>query len=210
MSWEDIIKEKDTNVVKKDKEYMKMQKGVYKIRLLDLQPVTVWTHYVKSANGGKGLSFTCLGKSVCPCCIENDLLVAGGGDKKYTSREVSTINVLDRADGEVKILSKGKTLFKALWNAHMSLKSISDNPDLKITDHDIQVTVAGSGTDTEYSAIPMKPEVLDTSALEKYDIEKSVAKLKVDDFKRLLAGETIADVFKDDKVDNSAVDFTKG
>ena len=77
------------------------------IRVLDEEPVISWSHFVPrghsafpNANAGKGISFICPGRDVCPICDWNKQQVAKAGGSKpnnlLNSRKVYTFNVLDR------------------------------------------------------------------------------------------------------------------
>jgi len=75
------------------------------IRILDSVPVISWSHFVPkkhvafpNANAGKGMSFICPGRDVCPICDWNKQLRAKEEKPKnlLNSRKVYTFNVLDR------------------------------------------------------------------------------------------------------------------
>jgi hypothetical protein len=77
------------------------------IRVLDKTPVVTWSHYVPkrhsafpNANAGKGMSFMCPGRDVCPICDWNRQQRVEAGKEKpknlLNSRKVYTFNVVDR------------------------------------------------------------------------------------------------------------------
>ena len=75
------------------------------IRVLDDVPVVSWSHYVPkkhaafpTANAGKGMSFICPGRDVCPICEWNKAQYEKEEKPKNTlnSRKIFTFNVLDR------------------------------------------------------------------------------------------------------------------
>jgi len=77
------------------------------IRVLDKFPVVTWSHYVPkkhsafpNANAGKGMSFMCPGRDVCPICEWNRQQRAESGKERpinlLNSRKVYTFNVIDR------------------------------------------------------------------------------------------------------------------
>jgi len=76
------------------------------VRVLDKVPVVSWSHFVPkrhaafpNANAGKGMSFICPGRDICPICDWNKKQLSSTGEKpknSLNSRKVFTFNVLDR------------------------------------------------------------------------------------------------------------------
>jgi hypothetical protein len=75
------------------------------IRVLDKEPKVSWSHWVPrgnsafpNTNGGKGMSFMCPGKDVCPICKWNAEAKAKNpkDPNLIRARRVFTFNVLDR------------------------------------------------------------------------------------------------------------------
>lgn len=75
------------------------------VRILDAVPIVSWSHFVPkkhvafpNANAGKGMSFICPGRDICPICDWNKQLRAKEEKPKnlLNSRKVYTFNVLDR------------------------------------------------------------------------------------------------------------------
>jgi len=78
------------------------------IRVLDETPVISWSHFVPrkhtafpNANAGKGMSFICPGRDICPICDWNKKQQPADGSKPknlLNSRKVYTFNILDRTN----------------------------------------------------------------------------------------------------------------
>lgn len=75
------------------------------VRVLDKVPFVSWSHFVPkrhvafpNTNAGKGMSFMCPGRDICPICEWNKQQTSGGEKPKnlLNSRRVYTFNVLDR------------------------------------------------------------------------------------------------------------------
>lgn len=211
MGWNDIINDSKGGD-KKETKYIPLKANpdgsavTYQMRVLDAEPYSRWTHWVQSANGGKGTSMDCIGKG-CPACAK---IKVEGKSRQLSSRKQHALNVINRASGEVEVLDKGNSCFESLVGI---LEEVGD-----LRNYDIKIRVAGEGTDTVYTPIPMpaKPLTDAEKALVKYDFAELYPKLTPEQMTEMINGATWKDVLgnaapdavvgDDDKLD---VDFTK-
>lgn len=157
-------------------KYLKLKPGVTKIRVLDEEPFSRWTHWIQAANSGKGLSVDCLGKG-CPVCAEIAKDKKAKATKRYNSTKSHAINILARSfktlqgvetslNNEVNILDKGNKIFTGL------LACMSNMGDLR--NYDVTITQVGedfgSITQTVMPTFPPSPLTDEEKALPKYDL----------------------------------------
>jgi len=208
MGWNDIKQNSGSND-KPDVNYLSLGEGTHQIRILSEEPYTRWTHWVQSANGGKGLTVNCIGKN-CPICSEIKAAKANKEKPKYNSRKLHALNVIDRKTGEVAILDKGNALFEQLLGL---FEEIGDPRE-----YDVKIRVSGTGRDTSYVVIPMPATKLTDAekALEQYDFDEIYTNLTPEQIQQLIDGATYADIFGDKDndddepdVDIPEVDFMK-
>ena len=192
MAWNEVANTKSES--QSEVEFKTLSEGTHAVRILDDEPLTRWTHWLPSANAGKGCSVTCIGKN-CPVC---ELIKQAKKDKVKTSlssRKTHAINVLDREDGKVKLIDKGNGLFDALIGVReMLMDDVGD-----ITNYDVKIKVTGTGMDTSYVAIPMtaKPLTAEEKALELYNKEEIFKIFTAEQIVKLMAGATFADISDD-------------
>lgn len=154
MSTWDLVLKESGNGNGSEVEFVKIQKGTTKLRVMDKEPVVMWKHWIQNANNGKGMSAICLGKANCPVCKANAEAEKAGLKKKYSVSQSFAVNALIEIDGEkkVQILEKGKTLFKAL---HVIMSQMGD-----LKNYEVNITRTGDKMqDITYTAIPQFPPV---------------------------------------------------
>lgn len=175
-------------------DFLKLEIGDNKIRILDIAPHSYKERFVPSANGGKGASLPYFGKDdllekenqafmkkVFEEADEKKLkdkarkdFLRDEGYKKQPwnkIREKHIIHVLDRATGEVKLLDKGNGIFKHIKK--LALNADWGDPRY----YDITISMDGDKNDfqsIEYSvtASPNKGNI--TEAEQKLYDEKKI------------------------------------
>jgi len=178
-------------------EYLKLPEGDTRIRILDPAPYAFEEWWAPKGNGGKGCSIPYKGKDdllekenrehMQKVFEEADKRgLEGEARKKFIrkygyeklpwgkTRKRYVIHVLDRSDGQVKLLEKGNGLFK-------EIKKYALNPEYgDPRQYDITITRKGSGLNTEYTVTPARQNTpLTPEELELYNRNKvDLAKLK--------------------------------
>jgi hypothetical protein len=214
-------------------DFIKLEIGANKMRILDLAPHSYKERFVPSANGGQGASLPYFGsddlmekenqafmkkvfaeadKKKLKDKARKDFLRDEGYKKQPWSkiREKHVIHVLDRATGEVKLLDKGNGIFKKI----KSLAMDSDWGDPRF--YDINITMSGDPKDfqsIEYAvtASPNKGDI--TDAEKKLYEEKKIdlVKFKGADYTAeqaylIAKGKTFQEVLGNGSEDSEAVD----
>lgn len=203
-------------------DFLKLEIGDNKIRILDMAPHSYKERFVPSANGGKGASLPYFGKDdlmekenqkfmkeifeeadkrKLKDKARKDFLRDEGYKKQPWNkiREKHIIHVLDRATGEVKLLDKGNGIFKHIKKLAMN----ADWGDPRY--YDITISMDGDKNDfqsIEYSvtASPNKGNI--TEAEQKlYDEKKidlaqfkSAGDMTAEDAYEIASGATFTDV----------------
>lgn len=220
MGWNEIKNQKSGDSGdKKDIKWANLQQGTHQFRILDEEPYSRWTHWIQSANSGKGSTVECIGKD-CPVCEAIKAAKAQKLTPKFNSRKQHAVNALQRKTGsdgkpvpgdigELVIIDKGNALFESLAGIY---EEVGD-----LRGYDIKIRVTGAGKDTSYTPIPLAPKALtaDEQAIEKYDFDKTFTKLNRDQVIMLMNGGSYKDIFDtdtetaDDGEPPFNVDFTK-
>lgn len=125
--------------IKEKSDWLNLKEGSNKIRIVS-NFVDYGVHSVKEE--GKYKSVVCVGKeNGCPYCAE-----------KLPVKIQFLGWVIDRKDGEVKLLKIGWTIAEKLRN----LKESEDYGFEDLPDYDIDIIRTGEGLDTEYDVIPAR------------------------------------------------------
>jgi cation transport regulator ChaB len=203
-------------------DFLKLEIGDNKIRILDLAPHSYKERYVPSANDGKGASLPYFGKEDLMEKENQDFMkkiFQEADDKKLKDkkrkdflrdegykkqpwnkiREKHIIHVLDRATGEVKLLDKGNGIFKHIKKLAMN----SDWGDPRF--YDITISMDGDKNDfqtIEYSvtASPNKGSITDAERKlyeeKKIDLAqfKSAGDMTPEQAYKIAQGATFTDV----------------
>lgn len=127
--------------------YLKLKQGENKIRIVS--EAEVFGKHFKNKK-----STICLGKEICDLCIE--------GDKPKPSW---LMWVIDRADGEIKMLEAGYQIISQVQKMAQS----SEYGFEGLPSYDIIIQKEGEGLDTEYIATPARKDS-DLTEEEKEDI----------------------------------------
>lgn len=196
MSWLELknTESANSNRPQGDKpNYIKFPVGTTPIRVIDEEPLSRWTHWIPQANGGKGLSVTCIGKQGCPVCQAMAADKAANIKTRYSARKLHAINVIDKRDGKVGIVDQSNKFFESL------LTIMEQMGDLR--NYDVSVTRKGTGfNDTEYTILPKFPPTPMTSSemeLQKYNLEEIYAPFTASEIVRFMNGATIEEVVKE-------------
>lgn len=202
MSWADT--ETNNNTEKKEIEYLKFEEGVTVLRILDEEPLSRWTHWIKEANGGKGVGIYCTNDKTCPICKVNAQEKKEGlkpSERTYRTSMSHSINVLvktvnGKEVNKVMVLEKGNGLFGQLHSQMAMLSASGLSPDLRLVDLIINKT--GTGLNTKYTVMPNMRKIysLDDSEmkLEKYDLEQLKPALTAEQITDLMGGANFNDV----------------
>lgn len=219
MGWNDIKAGKNNNSTsdKKEVKWANLSAGTHQFRILDDEPYSRWTHWVQSANAGKGATIECIGRE-CPICIARK---TDDGKKRFSCRKQHALNAIQRKlgndgkpipgdVGEVVIIDKGNGLFEALDNI---MDEVGD-----LRGYDIKIRVSGSGKDTSYTPIPLaaKPLTEAEKTLERYDFATIFSSFTPEQISALMNGATYKDILgtnddnnNDSDTTNLNVDFTQ-
>lgn len=138
-------------------EFVKTPVGTTRIRVIDSEPKAIWKHWVKSANGGKGMSVVCKGKDECPICKANNEAKEKGLKPPYSTTLAFAMNSIVKGTDEngqtvdkIAILEKSKTFFKTLGQI------MSASGDL--INYEINIMRTGEKmNDTKYTILPVFP-----------------------------------------------------
>jgi len=192
MSWNEILNPQSNNTVNNEGavKYCKLKAGANKLRVLDEEPYSRWSHWIPQANSGKGTSVDCIGKD-CPVCAKIKEDKANGVKQKYSTKKAHAINVLNRETNEVEILDSGNKIFQGLATL------LSQMGDLR--KYDVNIVKSGSGTSTTYQVLPIYPPVPLTDAeknMKLYDIKNIYKKLTKEQILGLMSGKSLAEVTK--------------
>ncbi|MGL4774506.1 MAG: hypothetical protein ACRC2K_13175 [Clostridium sp.] len=207
MSWDNIGNENQGN--KNEIPYVKFPQGQSIIRILDDAPYSRWTHWLPQANGGKGLSIDCIGKT-CPVCKARK--ESEENKSKYSVRMAHSINVLVKKLGnetknEVMVFEGGNGIFSDIKNIMTLMEMQGAEKDL--TQTDIIVMRSGEKLSTKYSVMimpPFSPLTEEQKALDKYNTEELKPLFTAEQISGLMAGKTIEEVVEETKEQD--VDFT--
>lgn len=213
MAWEEVGSNNE-NSEKKEVKYLKFPVGATRIRVLDSEPYSRWTHWLPApANGGKGVSIDCIGKG-CPVCETINMEKAKGTPRekiRFSTKKTHSINVLVKSDtgSEVNVLEQGNGLFGQLKDVMVMMSSIGMKPDL--TTVDVMVNRTGTGfSDTKYSVMPLmnevKPLTEEELNLEKYDLKNLKPKLEPAQIIAIMNGAKLEDVAKEDMEEDKPVE----
>jgi len=174
-------------------EFLKLQMGVNLIRVVG-NPSLIDIHWEKGLDG-QAKKIICPGKG-CPICK-----IGHVPQSRYQ------VQVIDRADGKIKILEGGVTIFNQIKECAM------DDDFGDPTQYDFKIKKEGTGRDTKYSLRPV-PKKVPLTAEEKELIVNSrkladINKTKTID-EILLMGieclsDSIADISNDDFDDEPEV-----
>jgi len=117
-------------------QFMKLTPGKYQVRLLGT-PIN-FHKFVVQGNDGRW-------RSVVPEDVENNPVVQNHNLKPS---ERYAINVIDRADGEIKILEAGITVFRTFREFY---KATERNPGASAKGADFSIAVQGAGRNKRYN-----------------------------------------------------------
>jgi hypothetical protein len=185
-------------------DFMKIEMGDNKVRILDMIPYTYKERWSNQANGGQGASIPFLGEAdlmeqenqafmkkifkeadakKLKDKARKDFLRDEGYKKQPWNkvREKHIIHVLDRATGEVKLLDKGNGIFGKIKK--LALNAEYGDP----RQYDITITMTGDSKDfttIEYTVTPARSNTPLTEAEAKLYEEKKIdlKKFKTPDY----------------------------
>lgn len=186
--------------------FIKIPSGVTKLRIVDAEPKVMWKHWIQRANGGKGMSVVCIGKS-CPICEDMKNAKARGAKSNYSATRSFAINAIQKdKDGVVThgVLEKGVGLFKPIGVIREQMGDLIN--------YDITITRTGEKMqDITYTVLPVYPptplgaEELTEVECNKYDLENVYNIYTREEIIKLMNGENIYN----NAEDNTSVENTQ-
>lgn len=199
MAWDDVKTSGETdNKIK----YTVFKNGITQGRIVDEEPYSVWTHWIPTANGGKGGSADCIGRDVCPACKKIAEDKKNGTKSKITTRRQHRINWINRETGDVEILEQGNSVFSGL------LTLLEQMGDLR--NYDVKIIKKGETFNTtEYQVIPVFPPTElteDEKNLTRYTVEQMDNSLTPEQIEMLIQGARYKDLYENDNEDSGESD----
>lgn len=196
MAWNDIQNGGNSNAGSSDGAdkiaFTNTPVGTVLLRVVDAEPISRWTHWIQSAQGGKGISVTCIGKG-CPCCKDISEAKKASGKSKYNSSKKHALNVINRTAGnKIEVLDKGNKIFGQMV---VLIQQMGD-----IRNYDITITRVGEEVNQiNYTVLPkFPPTPLSAADIElsktKYDIKEVTKAYSLAEVNMFIAGSTMDEV----------------
>ena len=182
----------------KKQEFTKFPEGVTKIRIIDIEPVERWTHWMARDKR----SINCPGKG-CPICNIRKQEKANKLPYTYPMARRFALQVLNRNTNKLEIMEQGITFFQDLRDVMELLAKDKKS----LIDVDLQVRRRGSGKDGTSYRIDVAEEYIltaeDTKMMEeKIDLKEYFTPHTPEQITRVVAGEKFDEVmYGDDKDD---------
>lgn len=135
---------------KKPVPFLKMEKynSTHTMRVVSAQPMQYHCHWVEGSSGGK-VKVNCTLDETCPVVDEKT-------NQKCMGRLAQTrwyVKVIDRADGQVKVLDIGPQIFNQIAELHSTSWGSS-------TQYDISIKKGTKGSSPLYNVTPLPKETL--------------------------------------------------
>lgn len=183
----------------KKQEFTKFPEGVTKIRIIDIEPVERWTHWMARDKR----SINCPGKG-CPICNIRKQEKANKLPYTYPMARRFALQVLNRNTNKMEIMEQGINFFQDLRDV-MELLATQDK---SLIDVDLQVRRRGSGKDGTSYRIDVAEEYALTAedvkmVEEKIDLKEYFTPHTPEQITRVVAGEKFDEVMYGDDKDNS-------
>lgn len=188
-----------------DVPWMTLDQGDNLIRLLSDEDGNFYQetgyHYLRNGKEVKAVTCNKLtdGTECYLCEVVHELYKSKSKADKDLAKEIKAstrvfFNVLDRSDGEAKVLGAGTMIFKEI------LKFFADPDWGDLTDpvagHDLVINKTGEKLDTEYSVMPKpKPTKLGVE-VELFDLSSLIKQYSVEEQEALFNGATDEDIDK--------------
>lgn len=207
MSWNEVGQSAAANSGEAGEKvkYLDLPVGTTQIRIFDNEPTSRWSHWIQSAQGGKGMSVPCVGKGCLICGMiaedkKNKVV------KRYNSSKVHSINVINRQTAEINVLDKGNKIFGQIVEY---MKQLGD-----ARGYDLKITRTGAGTATVYTVIPVFPPTPLTEAdkaLKPYDLSTLGKPFTNEQIQMFIDGKMLSDVLKaGESEENGELPFDTG
>ena len=183
----------------KKQEFTKFPEGVTKIRIIDIEPVERWTHWMARDKR----SINCPGKG-CPICNIRKQEKANKLPYTYLMARRFALQVLNRNTNKLEIMEQGITFFQDLRDV-MELLATQNK---SLIDVDLQVRRRGSGKDGTSYRIDVAEEYTLTAEdikmmEEKIDLKEYFTPHTPEQITRVVAGEKFDEVmYGDDNKDS--------
>lgn len=181
ISWDDMAEDaKTSSGGGNNNKYMKLESGKkYKVRPVG-RPVRFFKYF--RMDGNRVRSAICANPDACPVKAKYPDL-----DKP---RRRYAINIIDRTDGNIKILEAGPTVFQGFMAWYEQTGKSPGGKD----GGDFGITVKGVGRDTEYGVtfLETKPLTAEENELyneKKYDLETEYAAKDAEEIEKRLFGK---------------------
>ena len=183
----------------KKQEFTKFPEGITKIRIIDVEPVERWTHWMARDKR----SINCPGKG-CPICEIRKQEKANKLPYTYLMTRRFALQVLNRNTNKLEIMEQGITFFQDLRDV-MELLATQNK---SLIDVDLQVRRRGSGKDGTSYRIDVAEEYTLTAedvkmVEEKIDLKEYFTPHTPEQITRVVAGEKFDEVmYGDDNKDS--------
>lgn len=192
----------------KKTEYLALKQGEYTIRILDPMETKKYAHFI-----GRGW-IECLGED-CPICQNNKKIMYEHPQEEFNKiagwcprRPRFFLNVIDRSDGKVKVLSCGPQLIEDL---KVMSKAIRDENDQRIDIRHYDWTLIVKGEGREKTTTPShkffgketEPEIGEQTL---YDLDKCLIRLEADEMLDAFNGASLKDIFAMRRAKKEALD----
>jgi hypothetical protein len=204
MDWNNIDIQSPSNQTKTN--FLTFPEGTTIIRIAS-QPIQRRSHWLQSAN----VSVDCLGAG-CPVCEMNKQAEKAGELPKSKPRNQFMFYVIDRADGELKIVEQGINFMKVIKALQDELKEGGGTTD--VTSFDLRVRRSGmTAQNTSYTMRETTPSPLTEAEIELIKNAKPIndvpLKPNQEQMIELLSGKSIKDVFGNKDTPTDEIDFRK-
>lgn len=178
--------------------YLSLKPGEYVIRILDSSETRKEAHFLNSIRS----YVECLGDE-CLICQNNKRILYEYPEEYRDQKDWCPrrprfyLNVLDRSDGLVKVLSCGPRLIEDLKTMSRAVRNEQDER-IDIRNYDWSLTVQGEGREKDITPIhkyygkETEPEIGEQTL---YDLDGCLVRLEADEMLDAFNGSSVKDIF---------------
>jgi hypothetical protein len=179
-------------------EFLSLKPGEYVLRILDSKETRKEAHYLPATR----TYVECLGDD-CPLCQSNRKILYEHPEdyrdqKDWCPRRPRFyLNVMDKADNVVKVLSSGPRLIEDLKTMSKAVRNEQDER-IDIRNYDWVLTVKGEGREKDITPTPRffgKETSPEYGEQQLYDLDNCLVKLEADEMLDAFAGASLKDIF---------------
>lgn len=193
MSWNTILQSQNNEGKEKQEVvYTSIPEGTIKIRIMEQEPYSRYTHWIPQANGGKGISVDCIGKE-CPICEAiNKARIAKSKERPFNKTATHAINILNRTTGKHELLDKGNKIFGVLAQLNAQMGDLT-KIDINITKTGRKLGDINYMVLPDFSNTPLTSQEQNTLKEELFNI-RDRGLLTREQILKLMSGASLADV----------------